>query len=142
MRETVTTQGAEGVLEVYHETVGAEKFNGMVFVKISSMEKREHALNIFNVATAGMFDRVVYTNPNLPLRQRISKSFLTGLKRLFVSERWGYQKSCIQFDEETGAFSVGGTPILKATACEFRLKLQWFDPFWASERSWVVTQSI
>ena len=47
-----------------------------------------------------------------------------------MSEGWGYQKSCIHFDEVSGEFSVGGTPILKASVCEFQLNLEWLDRAW------------
>ena len=51
-------------MEVYRNTVGDEKFNGMVFVKFTPMEKREHAMSIFN--KAGMIDLVSHMDSDPP----------------------------------------------------------------------------
>ena len=121
-------QGIDGVEAIYDKTFNNE-FNGMLFVKFSSEDKRASGMLTFNTAKLKMFDRVSRMNHQRPIQDRVSLSTLNGIKRLLVE--WKFTKSSVQFDEDTRVLSVGGQEVLKVEVEQFQLKLNWIDDTWA-----------
>ena len=103
----------------------------MVFVKFVSLEKRAIGMVLFNTSQLDMFDKISFMSPDVPIEQRVPKSFLIGFKNLLVSEAWGFKKSSVRFDEHSGIMSVGGFPVLKASVQQFRIYFEFLDPDWA-----------
>ena len=89
-------------------------------------------MNLFNVSKLGMFDKISYMNPDLPIQKRVAKGFLIGFKRLLISKTWDFQKSCVHFDETSGVLSVGGVEVLKASVQKFEFKLDFLATSWAN----------
>jgi hypothetical protein len=125
LREAMNNINTDGVIDVYDKCKGRE-FNGMVFVKFGSVEKRDAAITVFNASKTSFADAPSYMNRDLPIQHRAKFSYLLGLKKLLMQWEFG---NC-RFDDDTGILSVGGLPVLQAAVEGFTFKLEWLDEGW------------
>ena len=123
--ESMTKSNIEGILDVYDKCKD-EEFNGMLFVKFSTSEKRDNAINSFNAARITFSDAKTYMNEDRPVSQRTKFSFLLNTKKLLVG--WKFEN--VQFDDLTGVLSIAGTHMLMATVEGTVFKLTWLDDEW------------
>jgi hypothetical protein len=123
--DTMGKAGIDGIADVYDKCKG-DPFNGMVFVKFSSTEKRNAAIKTFNDTRSSFSDSRAYMNRDLPIKQRISFSFLLDLKKLLVE--WKLEK--VSFDDGSGIMSVGGLPVLRVVVVGSSFQLIWMEKGW------------
>ena len=123
--DTMGKAGIDGIADVYDKCKG-DPFNGMVFVKFSSTEKRDAAIKTFNDTRSSFSDSRAYMNRDLPIKQRISFSFLLDLKKLLVE--WKLEK--VSFDDGSGIMSVGGLPVLRVVVVGSSFQLIWIEKGW------------
>ena len=116
-------------------TKGGDEFNGLVFVKFISGEKRSAAILKFNAAKIGLSGNTLFMSPDLPYHERVGKKFLNDLKKLLVGlgsdPGWGFAKGNVRFDESTMILRIEGIPVAKAVAEEFKFDVIWLQPSWA-----------
>ena len=115
----------DGVLDVYDKCQGRE-FNGVVFVKFSSVEKRDLAIRTFNDSTRAFNESRKFMNEDLPLKQRAKFNFLRNFKKLLVE--WEFRN--ISFDVDSSNISVAGVPILEAAVEGYTFTPKWLDSQW------------
>jgi hypothetical protein len=126
LREALQKADIDGVTEVY-DKCQKRAFNGMLFVKFSSPEKRDGAIEKYNAAKNKFAEEPSFMNRERPLQQRIKFSFLLNLKRLLTD--WGYLS--VRFDEVSGVLSVAGAgDVLQATIDGPEFKLKWLSDAW------------
>ena len=117
--------GVEGVLDVYDKCQG-RTFNGMVFVKFGSAEKRDAAITTFNKNKNAFNETRTFMNQDRPLQERTKFSFLLNFKKLLIE--WGFDR--ISFEEGSGTISVAGLPVLKVSTDGFAFKTVWLEDSW------------
>lgn len=125
LKDTMNKANIEGVLDVYDKCKGGD-FNGMIFVKFSSSEKREAATKQFNDVQSIFSETCKFMNKDLPSQQRTKFSFLLSLKKL-LSE-WGFKN--VQFNDASSILSVAKVPKLQATVECSTFNLVWIDNEW------------
>ena len=126
LREVFTKGGIDGFLEMYHK--GKEKFDGMLFVKFPSVQKREQAIHSFNLMQAKFADATNFMNPDLPLQARVPRSFLNNLKKLLTSAEWGFPKSSVRWNEDRMTLEVAGKPVLHKLSILCSRYSSWIRP--------------
>ena len=122
----MTKTNIEGVIDVYDKCKSGN-FNGMVFIKFASTEKREVAMQQFNAGRNSFAESRTFMNKDLPVEQRVKFSFLLNCKKLLTE--WKFEN--VSFDDETGTLSVAGLPVLRVATDGFALKLTWLSDEWA-----------
>ena len=128
LKQGMVKASIDGFSEVYQKGDDTEKFNGMLYVKFISQEKRAAAIQAFNAAKVGMLGQKSFMSPELPLQQRIPKKILGDFKKILIA--WGYKN--IRFDESTMVLAVGGVDIVKATVEEYQFKPVWLQSSWGN----------
>ena len=66
-KDTLTKTGAGGFEEVFHKGREENDFNGMVFVKYSSVARRDAASRAFNGLKTGFGNDKSFMSPDLPM---------------------------------------------------------------------------
>ena len=99
----------DGHNEIYNKC-GVRVFNGMVFVKFDSVQRRDSAMRQSNVLRTGRGPKTLFMSPDLPVDERVPRSYLFGVKRLLAD--WQFKNARV--DTSTRTLSVAGVPILKA----------------------------
>ena len=74
----------EGVVDIYDKCKGKD-FNGMVFVRFSSVEKCDVAIKTFNATNSSFEESRTFMNRDLPVQQRAKFSFLLNFTKLLIS---------------------------------------------------------
>ena len=136
LNEVLQKASIDGILDVYSKSKATDKFNGMLFIKFASSQKRDVAIRTFNSLRTKFTDKNTFMNPERPFQQRVMNSFLLNLKRTMVDE-WGYNASCLQVDTSTQTLSVQGKEILKTHVNEFKMKIDWVQPAWGEWKEFV-----
>ena len=126
VKDNMDKAGIDGITQVYDKCKG-EKFNGMVFVKFSSIEKRDAAITIFNGTKCAFNETRTFMNRDLAIQHRAKFSLLLNFKRLLI--KWEFEK--INFDDDEGILTVAGLPVLKAVVDVVTFKITWLDTKWA-----------
>ena len=99
----------------------------MIFLKFSSIEKRDMAMERFNDAKNSYKETRTFMNRDLAIQQRAKFSFRLNFKRLLI--KWEFEK--VSLDDDEGILSVAGLPVLKAAVDVFTFKVTWLDTKWA-----------
>ena len=73
-------------------------------------------------------EEAIWCKRDLPLNQRVPKSFLLGLRRQLIT--WGLTGSNIRVKDDNHTVTVEGNPVLKATVAANRLTLEWMSQDW------------
>ena len=115
--------GINGIVDVYDKCKG-EKFNGMVFVKFSSVEKRDGAMKAFKNTKSVFSESRTFMNEDLPIPERTTFSFLHNLKKLLVE--WKFEN--VNFKGDT--MKIAGFPVLRVVVDGMVLKPIWLDDTW------------
>ena len=117
----------EGYNEIYHKG-GEGIFNGMVFVKFNNAFLRERAMERFNSMNVGLNAKRSFMSPDLPIVERVLRSYLFGLKRMLVE--WEFQKNSVHVDTNLQTLSVEGKLIVKVEVKDHKLIANWVDEDW------------
>ena len=125
LKEVMGKANIDGVLDIYDKCKGRE-FNGMLYVKFVSPDKREVAMAAFNSDKQTLSEERSYMNKDRPIHQRVPFSFLYNLKKLLAE--WEIENS--RFDEATHILTVAGAPVLQAEVNGFTFKIKWLDDEW------------
>ena len=125
LKDLMAKVGVQGVADVYDKCNGAP-FNGMVFVKFSSEERREAAMSTFNNAKSSFNTSRTFMSPERPILERTKFSFLLNFKRLLID--WGFKN--VSFDDGIGTISVARTPVLKVSTEGSTFKSDWLEDTW------------
>ena len=80
-------------------------FKGMAFCKFESKENRDKAVNIFDQQRFKHGEHNIWANPDLPVVDRQTNSFLFAAKKTMVG--WGWAKTSIYADKALGALTLG-----------------------------------
>ena len=78
LREGMAETNIEGVIDVYDKCKGGD-FNGMVFIKFASVERRDLAMEKFNDSKNTFADSHKFMNRDLLVQHRAKFSFLLNL---------------------------------------------------------------
>ena len=114
-------------IDVYDKCKDRE-FNGMLFVKFGSAEKRDAAIKTFNETKNAFADDRSFMNRDKPIQQRTKFTFLLNFKRMLTSVEWKFQN--VSFDEDESEISVAGVPVLRVAVDGVAFKLVWIDRTW------------
>ena len=109
-----------GDIDVCDKCKGRD-LNGMLFVKFSSIEKRDAAMKMFNVTKSAFNETRMLMNKDLVIQQRAKFSFLINIKKLLIVCAF----ENVNFDDETGILSV-----LEVDTDIFTFKAVWLDSNW------------
>ena len=100
-------------------------FKGFLFVKCLNVGHREQLIRCIARAPGD-----AWADQDRPIDVRTAAGTLFGVKRMLT--QWGYNKSCINVNEDAGSLSVAGTGVLKVTVQDFVLIMSWCDGQWAN----------
>ena len=67
---------------------------------------------------------------DLPIHLRAPRSFLLGLR--WQLAQWGFAKKGIKVVDEDMIMTVGGAPVLRASANQDHIKVEWLDEAWGT----------
>ena len=95
-------------------------FKGLLFAKCMSGAHRDQLIANISIAPGDS-----WAQQDRPLDTRTACGTLFGFKRMLCE--WGYNKSCIKVDPDTGTLSVAGKEVLKVAVKDFVLSLTWSD---------------
>jgi len=128
LSETMTKKGIEGVQTIFDKSKGGA-FNGLVFVKFVSPDKRNKAMEIFNASKLSMFGKTNFMNPDLPVQQRVARKFLANFKKMLVE--WKFTPSSVSYDVARQTLEVEREVVLRVKVDKFTFVTDWVDPKWA-----------
>ena len=106
-------------------------FNGFLFVKFASVERRTWAIKTFNAMKAEFANKHNFMNPDLPIQQRAPRSFLNSLKKLFINS-WGFAPSSVRWSEKDLTLAVSGNPVLRASVDTGTCEVEFLMESWAT----------
>jgi len=129
LSEVFRKASVDGVVDIYPKMTD-DKFNGRLFVKFSSSEKRNAAIRSFRSQRTDMAGKKPFMNEDLPLNERVPLSFLARFKRVLTDDKWGYARQSVKYDADTRILSVGGDDVVSAITENHALKLTWISKSW------------
>eukprot|EP00973_Karenia_brevis_P088628 12288306-Karenia_brevis.AAC.1 len=65
----------------------------MLWAKFASTADRDKAVSLLKLVGYKCGDATVWCNADQPLPIRVQESFLFQLRKLLISEAWGYEKA-------------------------------------------------
>ena len=98
-------------------------FKDIVFLKFSSEVDRDRAVEALRKAKLTYGGKPVWARPDQPAEVRIPEKFLFGLKKQLVE--WGFSRSEVRVDSNTGKLTVGGEEAVTAKAATGAISYQW-----------------
>ena len=125
MKELLVNAKAEGVVDVYDKCKGND-FNGFIFVKFGSTEKRDAGIKVFNDGQNTFSETRTFMNRDLPIQHRSKLSFLNGFKKLLI--KWKIEN--VSFNDDSFIISVAGVPVLKVMTEGLSFQIIWLDHKW------------
>ena len=125
IEETMKKANIEGVISIY-DKCKKEAFDGMVFIKFGTTEKRDAAIKTFNEKKHAFAEARTFMNIDLPLLQRTRFSFLLKLKRLLIE--WKFEN--VSFDDAFNVSTVAGDPVLQVEVEGDEFKPKWLNKKW------------
>ena len=137
VKETMEKSGIREFAEVYDKCKNTP-FNGMVFVKFQSVDKRDDAIVKFNSSKHQLSEsseKASSMSKDRPIQKRVPFGFLLGVKRLMMSEQWQFEN--VQFDADTGVLTLAGVDILRVSVSNFDFNMTWLDDEWAGWNEFV-----
>ena len=124
--DSLQKHSVEGVADIFHKAAKEEDWNGMVFVKFSSVEKRDAGILTFNAASSTATESKTKMGEDRPLQDRMKFNFLLKLKKLLAE-----MGSRVSFDADAFTMAFSGKDVLKVSTENLVLKTEWLDSEWA-----------
>ena len=125
--EELTKHSIDGVLDIYHKASSDDQWNGMVFLKFSTAEKRDAGICAFNAIPTELSEKAHRMKEDRPLQERVKFNFLYGLKKLITE-----MGTRTTLDADTYTMSFNGVAVLQVHVHQQILKMDWLDPDWAN----------
>ena len=133
VRQSLLKAGIENFKNIFNKTADGQ-FNGNIFVKFEDQDQRDDAIVHFNTKKVTNAGKPSFMSPDLPITERIPRSFLFGLKRLLVdwtdAQGQSYRKGCVQIDADTYTLAVDKEDVLKARVVDNALDIEWLSDQW------------
>jgi hypothetical protein len=119
---------ASGLPHIINPYIKGDMFDNLLFAKYPNKNTADEAIELLRCKTLTYKEGRVWCNYDRPVHVRRPLQLLYKMKNMLAS--WGFQKRAIQIDEASCIMSVGEARIIKASAKDGKLTIEWMDDEW------------
>jgi hypothetical protein len=104
-------------------------YKGFIFLRFSTPLDAKDALTAIKDDLSKNSSNTAWCNYDLPIEERVTNSFLFGLKAQLV--KWKLSKKYMRVDTENNVFAAGGKDVVRASVVGDTFVVEWIAAEWA-----------
>ena len=125
LNNILVTAGLPRIINPY---IKSDDFENLMFAKYPTTKAAETAIEFIRRKAPTYKDNTVWCNIDRPANVRIPLKLLFRIKKLIT--KWGFNKRVIRIDEGDGTLQVGESLIVKMSAQDGNLIIEWLNEEW------------